>query len=78
MAIWNLKWLSSEDLATQFSFMTNEELIDKLIHLGRESNFERYLFPHEREELRGLKVVLLARLRDKNKPRGFPLFRTGV
>jgi hypothetical protein len=60
---------SAERYSAMFSYMTDEELIDKAIRLGREPNFERYLLPPEREELQGIKAGLLSRLRNKTKPR---------
>lgn len=60
---------SADRHAAMFSYMTDEELIDKAVSLGREVNFERFLLPHQREELRGIKTQLLLRLRNKNKPR---------
>jgi hypothetical protein len=60
---------SAERYSAMFSYMTDEELIDKVFCFGRESNFERFLLSPEREELRGLKAGVLARLRNKNKPR---------
>lgn len=68
MALFNLPKRDSADKYTSmFSYMTDEELIDKALSLGREVTFERYLLPHEREELRGIKAQLLSRLRSKNK-----------
>ncbi len=60
---------SADRYAAMFAYMTDEELIEKGFSLGREENFERYLLPHQREELRGIKAQILARLRKKNPPR---------
>lgn len=60
---------SAERYSAMFSSMTDEELIDKVLSFGRDPNFERFLLPPEREEIRGLKAGLLSRLRNKNKPR---------
>ena len=70
MALFNFsKRESVERYLAMFAYMTDEELIDKVFSLGRDPNFERFLLPPEREELRGLKAGLLSRLRNKNKPR---------
>lgn len=70
MALFNLVQRESVDRdAALFAYMTDEELIDKGFGLGREANFERYLLPHQREELRGIKALLLARLGNKKPPR---------
>ena len=70
MALFNLpKRDSADKYSAMFSYMTDEELIDKALSLGREVTFERYLLPHEREELLGIKAQLLSRLKNKNKPR---------
>lgn len=70
MALFNLtKRESAERYSAMFSYMTDEELIEKAFAFSREPNFERFLLPPEREELRGLKAGLLARLRNRNKPR---------
>ena len=60
---------SAERYSTMFSYMTDEELVDQVLSFGRDPDFERFLLPPERDELRGLKAGLLSRLRSKSKPR---------
>ena len=55
--------------STMFSLLSDEELVDKVLRLGRETDFERHLLPHERLHLQAIKAELLIRLRNKKRQR---------